>query len=124
MAAPEIDTGSFKAVSAKAIASRCQRVTVYAAKNDWALVISQQFMNHDFRLGEAGKPPFAINGVNTVDIIDAQSVHTDFLGHDRFAQSSIILGDMDKLFVDHTDPIARGVPHELIDALPYYYFVP
>jgi esterase/lipase superfamily enzyme len=123
MAAPDIDVETFKAQNAKAISLCCDRATIYGAKNDWALILSHLIGKY-VRVGQYGKPPFYLDGVSNIDFINADSVKTGFLGHDRFAESPTILKDMSNL-MEYRKPVSkRSVPHQLLNKRQYYYFTP
>jgi len=123
MAAPDIDTLTFKTQYVVPLSLCCRRVTIYGAKNDWALKASN-IIGSFMRVGQYSKPPFYVDGAKNMDFINADSVKTDFLGHDRFAQSTTILEDMTKLLSTDKDPVARKVPSEPIQRHVYYYFRP
>ncbi|RYE35276.1 MAG: alpha/beta hydrolase, partial [Sphingobacteriales bacterium] len=118
MAAPDLYADEFRRDLAEPIVNRAKRVTVYAAKNDWALKSSKLF-HTNLRLGQISKPPFPIN---RVDIIDASEVKTDFLGHGGFAQSQSIMNDINKLINTSAAPNLRGIKYMKIRNLDYYYF--
>jgi esterase/lipase superfamily enzyme len=118
MAAPDVNASIFKRDYAAAMVKKSKRITVYSAQNDWALKTSNEISGHT-RLGQVGLPPFI---VDKVDIIDAQNEKTDFLGHDRFARSVVIIKDINTLLLKGTDPMTRHIPFRIINKLPYFYF--
>jgi esterase/lipase superfamily enzyme len=118
MAAPDVYAAEFKRDLAPAMRKRAKRITVYSAKNDWALY-SSRLLHSNMRLGQVGLPPYP---VSNIDIIDAVNVKTDFLGHGTFSQSEAIMNDINKLFVTGEGPDRRGIPHRKVNNLSYYFF--
>jgi esterase/lipase superfamily enzyme len=120
MAAPDVYADLFKLNFAEALARKSQRITIYSAKNDWALLASKK-VHKNLRLGEISQPP-PVYVFKRVDIIDAVNEKTDFLGHDRFARSPKIIADMDKILKLGADAGSRNIPKKMIGNYLYYYF--
>jgi len=120
MAAPDIYADLFKISYADAIVKKAKHVTVYSARNDWALLASKK-IHGNLRLGELGMPP-PIYTFRNIDIIDAVPEKTDFLGHDRFARSKVILADMDSILKSGRNAADRKIPFRKIADYLYYHF--
>lgn len=93
LAAPDINAEVFKDDIAPRFAKLRTPVTVYASKNDKALRLSYEFHNWR-RIGDAGDAPPSMPGV---DMIDASSINTNFMGHDYFASNRALLTDVSYL---------------------------
>jgi esterase/lipase superfamily enzyme len=120
MAAPDIYADLFKLNYADALIQKSKHITIYAAKNDWALLASKK-IHRNLRLGEVGIPPPSY-AFNNIDIIDAVNEKTDFLGHDRFARSHIIITDMDSILKSGLTAAQRNIPNRKYGDYLYYYF--
>jgi esterase/lipase superfamily enzyme len=120
MAAPDVYADLFKLDYADALIKHSKHITIYSAKNDWALLASRK-LHGDLRLGEVGVPPPALVLKNT-DIIDAVKEKTDFLGHDRFARSPVIIADMDAILKNGLTASQRKIPSKMYGSYLYYYF--
>jgi esterase/lipase superfamily enzyme len=120
MAAPDVYADLFKINYADAIVKKAKHVTIYTAKNDWALLASKK-IHGNLRLGEVGMPPPAFTFRN-IDIIDAVAEKTDFLGHDRFATSKVILADIDSILRSGRNAADRKIPFKKIGDYLYYHF--
>jgi esterase/lipase superfamily enzyme len=84
------------------------RVTIYASKGDWALLLASEYQQHG-RLGLI--PP--ITCCNDCDTVDASVCATPFLGvgHDYYAESTRLLGDLTLVLQGH--PVSRRPALEL-----------
>jgi esterase/lipase superfamily enzyme len=120
MAAPDVYADLFKLNYADALIQKSKHVTIYSAKNDWALFASRK-LHGNLRLGEIGVPPPAY-AFNNIDIIDAVNEKTDFLGHDRFARSPVIIEDMDFILKSGLTASQRKIPTRKYGEYLYYYF--
>lgn len=120
MAAPDVYTDLFQVRFAKALIQKAHHVTVYSARNDWALAVSKH-IHHNLRLGELGVPPPKYVFEN-VDVIDAGNQKTDFIGHDRFARSATIISDMDDILRNDLNAEQRNIPRKRYGDFTYYYF--
>jgi esterase/lipase superfamily enzyme len=120
MAAPDVYADLFKLSFADAVVAKSNHITIYSAKNDWALLASKK-LHGNLRLGEIGVPPPAYV-FKKIDIIDAVNEKTDFLGHDRFARSPLIIADMDKILRYGENADGRNIPTKMYGHYKYYYF--
>jgi esterase/lipase superfamily enzyme len=120
MAAPDVYADLFKLSFADAVVAKCNHITIYSAKNDWALLASKK-LHGNLRLGEIGVPPPAYI-FKKIDIIDAVNEKTDFLGHDRFARSPMIIADMDKILKYGENADQRGIQTKMYGSYKYYFF--
>jgi len=94
------------------------RRTLYANKNDKALIISKTIRQNIPRAGDS-TPPLTI--APAVDTIDASDVATEIFGvnHSFFAEASI-LGDIARVFRDNADPDERGLTRAGTDDGAYW----
>ena len=120
MAAPDVFADQFEQKLASAIMDKAEHVTIYTARNDEAIRASK-FFHHDVRLGQIGLPPplYVLPGI---DIIDATTQKMDLLGHGRFAQSPVILLDIETIFETDKSAALRNVLMRPIGTFKYYYF--
>ena len=93
LAAPDVNAKEFVQEIAPVILKTANNVTLYASSKDKALVASQQF-NKVPRAGEGGKNLIV---VETVETVDASSIDTDFLGHNYFANTWLLINDLYKV---------------------------
>ncbi len=98
LAAPDIDTTTFRRSLAPALAGIARRVTVYASRNDRALELSQA-ASAQARVGQAGPGLLVVPGV---DVVDASSAGTSDFGHGYYGGSNAVLADL--------RDVLRGVP--------------
>jgi len=103
LAAPDVDTGTFRDLAAR-FAGRARRFTLYASANDKALGISQGVQKYP-RAGQAGEDLTIIVGVET---IDASEVDTGLVGHSYIGDNNTILTDVSRLVRKHEPPEERG----------------
>ncbi|MFQ5963681.1 MAG: alpha/beta hydrolase [Candidatus Scalinduaceae bacterium] len=110
LAAPDIDAKIFKEQSVPGMNGIGSRFTLYAAKNDMALWLSQK--NHG-NYSRAGYVDQGITIVNGVDSIDASAVNTTLIGHFHYADNKSVISDMHSL-INHGHPpndrLLRAVP--------------
>jgi len=104
LAAPDLDAGTFANRSAHF--SKCDRVTLYASRADWAIGISRSI--HTYPIVGDANPPVIVAGVDT---IDATVAGEDVLGlgHSYFAKKSKIFGDLFYVITQHAIPAAKRV---------------
>jgi esterase/lipase superfamily enzyme len=115
LAAPDIDGDTLR-MFAREFRTLAKRITLYASKNDDALLVSK-FIHGGSRAGENGKYLLVAQGVDT---IDASSVRTDFLGHRYIANSSTILDDVRKILTKEAPPEARNLLPALFENFKYW----
>ena len=92
LAAPDIDSGELKHLSAS-LRSAAGRVTLYANSKDKAIQLSHK-AHEAPRAGESGELIFLADGVDT---IDATGSDTGFIQHSYYA-NAVILSDLKALF--------------------------
>lgn len=98
LAAPDIDTTTFRRSLAPALQGIARRVTVYASQFDQALDVSQAASAYP-RVGQAGPGLQLVPGI---DVIDASSAGEADYGHGYYGGSSAVLADL--------RDVLRGVP--------------
>lgn len=98
LAAPDIDTTTFRRALAPALTGIAQRVTVYASRADQALEMAHTASSYP-RVGQAGPGMQLVPGV---DFIDASSAGTADYGHGYYGGSTAVLADL--------RDVLRGVP--------------
>ncbi len=96
LAAPDIDAEVFKRDIAPQIMKTAENVTLYASAQDHALIASKLVHGYP-RAGESGKNLIVLPGIDTIDV---SSVETNFLGHNYYGESDIILADICRLLTD------------------------
>lgn len=89
LAAPDVDRQEFLA-RFPTIRDRVEGVTLYASRNDVALLVSRQ-VNGAPRLGDASGEVVTLAGLDTVD---ASLIEADQLGHSYFGDAPQLLGDI------------------------------
>jgi len=103
LAAPDVNTQEFKERVA-GIVQVSDRVTLYTAKQDHALRISQRLHNYP-RAGTA--PPFTIvEGVDTIHV-PLVSSREDMIKHSYFSKMASLLYDIDSLIKSNQPPRNR-----------------
>ena len=103
LAAPDVNTEEFKKHVA-GIVQVSERVTLYTAKQDYALWISRILHQHP-RAGTA--PPFTIvDGVDTIHV-PLVSSREDMIKHSYFAKMASLLHDIDSLIKSNPPPHNR-----------------
>jgi esterase/lipase superfamily enzyme len=85
LAAPDIDADIFKRDIAPYIVTASPTVTLYASKNDIALMASKKVHGYA-RIGDATDGLPVLPGIET---IDSSAAETDFVGHGYYAKSII-----------------------------------
>ena len=102
LAAPDLDAGTLANRSPHF--SKCDRVTLYASRSDWAIGVSREI--HTYPIAGDADPPVVVAGVDT---IDATIAGEDVLGlgHSYFAQKSKIFGDLFYVITQLAIPAAK-----------------
>jgi esterase/lipase superfamily enzyme len=92
LAAPDVDAIAFRRVL-PLLAGYSHRVTLYASKNDWALVASRKAHRGGTRIGEDITLVAAFQGIEGVD---STGIDDDYfsLGHSTFADEPHLLRDI------------------------------
>jgi esterase/lipase superfamily enzyme len=118
MAAPDVDRREFLRLG-DAVQSLADHITLYAADNDRAIGASDTLSGAP-RVGDAN-PMFLRKGI---DSIDASSVIKGFLKHSYFADSRILLDDIQRVLESHASPPRfglAGIPRN--DRADYWRFL-
>ena len=96
LAAPDIDAGIFIDL-ARALSETARRITLYASSNDRALMLARSLRIGMPRAGESYPMPFIASGVDTIDASRTDSSlfgRLYSIGHDYYATSRTIMGDL------------------------------
>jgi esterase/lipase superfamily enzyme len=95
LAAPDVDADTF-ADLAQAIKGLAKGVTLYAAANDRALLVSRQFWGN-YRAGDVpAGGPLVLPGIDTIDVT-AASMDAFAINHSGYAQNNELLKDIGEL---------------------------
>lgn len=108
-AAPDVDRDNFENI-ARAIQGFAKGVTLYAASNDRALLVSRRFHGGVPRAGDVPEQgPLLIPGMDTIDVSAAS---TDGLGinHSGYAENNALLNDIGLLIQTGERPPNLRVP--------------
>ena len=102
LAAPDVDADNFTNL-AQQIKGFAKGITLYAAANDRALLVSRNFWGH-YRAGDV--PAAGLLIVTGVDTIDVTAASTDVfaLNHSDYAQNNDLLTDIGKLIATGLRP--------------------
>jgi esterase/lipase superfamily enzyme len=90
LAAPDIDTTSFRRSLAPALRGVARRVTIYASQHDRALDMAQRASSYP-RVGQAGPGLLVLPGI---DVIDASAAEQGEFGHGYLGASNTVLADL------------------------------
>jgi esterase/lipase superfamily enzyme len=90
LAAPDIDTTSFRRSLAPALRGVARRVTVYVSSHDRALDVAQAASSYP-RVGQAGPGLHLAAGI---DVVDASHATQGDFGHGYLATSTAVLADL------------------------------
>jgi esterase/lipase superfamily enzyme len=102
LAAPDVDADNFVNL-ARRIEGFAKGVTLYAASNDRALVISRNFWQNP-RAGDVlATGPIIVPGIDTIDV-SAASTDTFALNHSGYAENNALLQDIGKLILEGVRP--------------------
>jgi esterase/lipase superfamily enzyme len=118
LTAPDIDTGVFREV-AGVISRQAQHTTLYASKNDKALLASRKYQGYP-RAGDISEGVVIVSGVDT---IDASAVSTDFLGHSYFADNTSVLTDLQQIILKGILPGLRQPTLSVQGQTPSQYWI-
>ena len=95
LAAPDVDAMVFKRDIAPVLNRKFRRTTLYASNNDKALQASaSDTVNAVERAGQIINGFPAVPPSNALDIIDASTVATDFLGHSYYGDNRSMISDI------------------------------
>ncbi|MDX2309141.1 MAG: alpha/beta hydrolase [Hyphomicrobium sp.] len=109
LAAPDVDRDNFENI-ARDIQGLAKGVTLYAARNDYALDVSRRFHGGIPRAGDAPDgQPLVLPGIDTIDVT---AVSTDSLGinHSGYAENNTLLNDIQLLIQTGERPPEKRVP--------------
>jgi esterase/lipase superfamily enzyme len=105
LAAPDIDAGTFSKVLAPALRRAAGRTTIYAARQDLALQVSEQVHGGLTRLGDSSSQVFVVPDMDT---IDASDINISDIGHGYYAEIRAVLRDIRGVFTG-LSAAARGL---------------
>ena len=108
LAAPDVDADNFVNL-ARRIEGFAKGVTLYAAANDRALIISRNFWQNPRAGDVVAGSPLIVPGVDTIDVT-AASTDTFALNHSGYAQNNVLLQDIGKLILDGVRPPDQRFP--------------
>ena len=95
LAAPDVDADTFSDL-AEAINGLAKGITLYAASNDRALLVSRNFWGH-YRAGDVpANGPLVLPGIDTIDVT-AASTDAFAINHSGYAQNNDLLKDIGEL---------------------------
>jgi esterase/lipase superfamily enzyme len=108
LAAPDVDADTFANV-AQRIEGLAKGVTLYAASNDRALIISRNFWRNP-RAGDVpAAGPLIVPGIETIDVT-AASTDSFALNHSGYAENNDLLQDIGKLILSGLRPPDQRLP--------------
>lgn len=108
LAAPDVDADNFANV-AQRIEGMSRGVTLYAAANDRALIVSRNFWRNP-RAGDVPPSgPLIVPGVETIDIT-AVSTDSFSLNHSGYAENNDLLQDIGRLILSGLRPPEERLP--------------
>jgi esterase/lipase superfamily enzyme len=109
LAAPDVDRDNFENI-AESIQGLANGVTLYAAANDRALMVSRNFYGGIPRAGDVPPTgPLVLPGVDTIDVT-AASMDGLGLNHSGYAENNALLADIGLLIQSGTRPPAVRTP--------------
>ncbi len=89
LGAPDVDSNELR-VRLDRLGQHAQSVSLYASRNDRALMVSRRIHGAP-RAGDSSEGPLRLAGLDT---LDASDVVADILGHSYFGDSPLVLGDL------------------------------
>ncbi len=89
LGAPDVDRNELS-VRLDRLAQHAQSVSLYASRNDRALLVSRRIHGGP-RAGDSSGEPVRLAGLDT---LDASDIVADLLGHSYFGDSPLVLGDL------------------------------
>jgi esterase/lipase superfamily enzyme len=109
LAAPDVDADNFTNLTQR-IEGFARGVTLYAASNDRALIISRNFWQNP-RAGDVpAAGPMIVPGVDTIDVT-AASTDVFALNHSGYAENNVLLQDIGKLIESGMRPPDVRLPN-------------
>jgi esterase/lipase superfamily enzyme len=109
LAAPDVDADNF-ANLAQRIEGFATGVTLYAASNDRALIISRNFWQNPRAGDVTASGPIIVPGIDTIDIT-AASTDAFALNHSGYAENNDLLQDIGKLIQSGLRPPDQRLPN-------------
>jgi esterase/lipase superfamily enzyme len=108
LAAPDVDADSFANV-AQRIEGIARGVTLYAAANDRALIVSRNFWQNPRAGDVTASGPLIVPGIETIDVT-AASTDSFALNHSGYAENNELLQDIGKLILSGLRPPDQRLP--------------
>ena len=122
-AAPDVAQGEFQ-IAAPRMKSRADRISLYAASEDSALLASRKLRSDFPRAGEAGAHLLVVPDVETIDASAVALEALNILDHSYFASTVSVLSDIATLLQAGTPPGRRfGLEGRRLGALAYWAFI-
>jgi esterase/lipase superfamily enzyme len=108
LAAPDVDADNFANV-AQRIEGIARGVTLYAAANDRALIVSRNFWRNPRAGDVTASGPLIVPGIETIDVT-AASTDSFALNHSGYAENNELLQDIGKLILEGLRPPDQRLP--------------
>jgi esterase/lipase superfamily enzyme len=108
LAAPDVDADNFANLT-ESIEKIAKGVTLYAAANDRALIISRNFWRKPRAGDVTAAGPLILPGIQTIDVT-AASTDTLAMNHSGYAENNDLLQDIGKLILDGLRPPEDRLP--------------
>ena len=108
LAAPDVDADNFANV-AQRIEGIARGVTLYAAANDRALIVSRNFWQNPRAGDVTASGPLIVPGIETIDVT-AASTDSFALNHSGYAENNELLQDIGKLILSGLRPPDQRLP--------------
>jgi len=108
LAAPDVDADNFANLT-DSIEQVAKGVTLYAAANDRALMISRNFWRKPRAGDVTAAGPLILPGIQTIDVT-AASTDTLALNHSGYAENNDLLQDIGKLILEGLRPPEQRLP--------------
>ena len=126
-AAPDIFAAAFKR-SVDFVLGNAKRVSVYASKNDWALLLEQKLIrfNQSIRLGQGGDNLTLVAGVHSLDASKLDTlVRRDLPQHGYVFLHGTVINDVRQLLTEDKHPNSRAcLSKHTRESLDYWVFEP
>jgi esterase/lipase superfamily enzyme len=108
LAAPDVDADNFSNL-AQRIEGMAKGVTLYAASNDRALIVSRNFWRNPRAGDVTAAGPLIVPGIETIDVT-AASTDAFALNHSGYAENNDLLQDIGKLILGGLRPPDQRLP--------------
>jgi esterase/lipase superfamily enzyme len=116
LTAPDIDADIFKRDIAPALATGCDKITLYVSDGDKALLASKTVHGYP----RAGDSAVGITVAPGIETVDASGLDTSFLEHSYFAETGSVLTDIRKLVLDQLRAAQRGLKKMSAEGRDYW----